>query len=101
MAGTPLGIPRIVRPGAGNATSARIDLIQDFADSAMKSKHQMQNLLRLVERHRRAYPVFRKFIMSELYVSVSVSASLSHLVAPGSHQSQSYCLVYAVTATDS
>ena len=67
----------------------------------MKSKHQLQNLLQLVERHRRAYPDFRKFTMSELYISVSVSASLSHLVAPVSHQFQCHCLVYGVNATDS
>lgn len=43
-----------------------IKLIEDFTGSVTKSEPQLQSLLQLVERHRRAFPDFRKSTLSGL-----------------------------------
>lgn len=43
-----------------------VKLVQDFANSVTKSEPQLQNLLQLVEKHRRDVPDFKKSSLSQM-----------------------------------
>jgi len=43
-----------------------VKLVQDFANSVTKSEPQLQNLLQLVEKHRRDVPYFKKSSLSQM-----------------------------------